>query len=119
MGKTVVLGASPNKLRFSNRAVKSLQRHNFEVVPIGIREGTIANIEILKGKPPLDHVHTVALYLNPENQKDYYKYILDLSPRRIIFNPGTVNPELMQLARENNIQPVIDCALIMLNSQRY
>lgn len=119
MAKTIVLGASPDPLRFSNKAVKSLIRHNHEVIPIGIREGRIAGKNIIIGKPVLDDIHTVALYLNPENQKEYYNYILKLSPRRVIFNPGTINGELIDLVKEHNIEPVVDCALIMLNNNKY
>lgn len=119
MAKTIVLGASPDPLRFSNKAVKSLIRHNHEVIPVGNREGRIAGRNIIIGQPELEDVHTVALYLNPENQKEYYNYIVNLSPRRIIFNPGTINEELINLAIENNIEPVVDCALIMLNNNKY
>ena len=114
MKKTLVIGASTNPLRFSHKMVKSLARHDFEAVPLGIRKGDIAGIEILTGKPELSDVHTVSLYLSPQRQKEYYDYIIGLKPKRIIFNPGTHNQELIDLAKENDIEPVIDCALIMI-----
>lgn len=119
MAKTIVLGASPDPIRFSNKAVKSLIRHNHEVIPIGNREGRIAGRNIIIGKPEFDDIHTVALYLNPENQKEYYNYIVKLSPRRVIFNPGTINEELIELIKKNSIEPVVDCTLIMLNNNKY
>lgn len=114
-----MLGASPNPRRFSYKAVKSLVRHNYPVVAVGFRPGMIGDIEILTGKPPLKNIHTIALYLGPERQKDMYDYILDLNPRRIIFNPGTENDELMGKARSQGIETVINCALIMLNTGNY
>jgi len=119
MAKTIVLGASPDPLRFSNKAVKSLIRHNHEVIPLGNRTGRIAGKDIIIGQPDFEDIHTVALYLNPENQKEYYNYIVKLSPRRVIFNPGTINEELIELVKKNNIEPVLDCALIMLNNNKY
>jgi uncharacterized protein len=117
--KTLVLGASPNPLRFSNKMVKSLIRQNIDVVPVGFRMGEIAGISILVGKPDIKNVHTVSLYIGSKRQPEYYKYIFSLKPKRIIFNPGTINEELMELAKENNIQVVTDCALVMVSSGKY
>jgi len=119
MKKTLVLGASPNPIRFSHKAVKSLVRHGHDVVPLGIREGDIMWQKIIIGKPKMDDIHTITLYLNPTRQKEYYEYILSLSPKRIIFNPGTENHELIEIAMKNNIEVSIACTLIMLNTNKY
>ena len=113
--KTVVLGASPNPLRFSYKMVKSLLRHEIDVVPVGFRKGTINEVDILIGQPKIQNVHTISLFLGSRHQPAFYDYILKLNPKRIIFNPGTYNPELYELARKNGIETVIDCALIMLS----
>ena len=75
--------------------------------------------KIIIGKPALEDIHTVTLYLNPKNQKEYYNYIIELAPKRIIFNPGTENQELIELAMKENIEVSIACTLIMLNSNKY
>ena len=119
MKKTLVLGASPNPLRFSNKMVKSLVRYKFDVVPVGFRMGEIAGIIILTGKPEVKNVHTISLYIGPKRQPEYYQYIFSLKPKRIIFNPGTINGELMALAKQKNIRVVTDCALVMVSSGKY
>lgn len=119
MKKTVVLGASPNPSRYSNRAVKRLVSNDFEAVPIGIRKGIIEGIDIITETPFVRNVHTITLYLNPERQKPYYDYILSLQPERIIFNPGTENPELMTLAKANNIEVEVACTLVLLAVGEY
>ncbi|MCB0587196.1 MAG: CoA-binding protein [Phaeodactylibacter sp.] len=119
MKKTLVLGASTNPIRYSNAAVRRLTQGGFEVIPIGLQEGDISGVHIQKGQPALEDIHTITLYLNPQRQKEYYDYILSLSPRRIIFNPGTENPELMQLAREKGIEVEIACTLVMLAVGQY
>jgi predicted CoA-binding protein len=116
---TLVLGASPNPLRFSNKMVKSLVRKKMEVIALGLRKGEIAGIKILTGKPELSDIHTVSLYIGPALQSPLYEYILSLRPKRIIFNPGTINIEFMNLAQENGIEVVTDCSLVMLNSGKY
>jgi len=119
MTKVMVLGASPNKRRFSYSCVKSLLRHGYEVIPIGKRSGDIDEVNILTSKPQIRNLDTITLYLNSENQKDYYDYILGLKPNRIIFNPGAENPELKTMAEDKDINVVEQCTLVMLNSGNF
>ncbi len=115
MKKTLVLGATPNPARYAYLAVMRLKQRGHEVVPLGIRDGNVEGIEIQKGKPSIEGVDTVTLYLNAERQREYYDYIFSLKPKRIIFNPGTENPELMKLANERGIETVEGCTLVMLS----
>ena len=117
--KTVVLGASPNPIRFSHKAVKSLLRHDVEVVAVGFRKGEIVEEEILVGHPRIDAVHTISIYIGSSRQEEYYDYILSLKPERVIFNPGTVNPEFMGRLKNEGIEPVNGCMLVMLNEGEY
>ena len=117
--KTLVLGASPNPARYSYLAVNKLHRYNHPVIGIGRRKGKAGDVEIDTEQKPIEDIDTITLYLNPQNQKQYYDYILSLKPKRIIFNPGTENEELIRKAKENNIQPVIACTLVMLSTGQY
>ncbi len=117
--KTIVIGASPNPTRFSFRAVKLLNSFGHDTIPIGIRKGFIDQTEILTGKPKVDSVHTVTLYIGMDKQSEYYEYILSLNPKRIIFNPGTENNELYNMAKSKGIETVENCTLVMLNSGIY
>lgn len=116
MSKVLVLGASPNNARFSYKCVRSLIRHEHEVVALGQRAGNIKETEIVAGKPELQEIDTVILYIGSKKQPEFYDYIIGLKPRRIIFNPGTYNKEFIDKAKENGIETIVDCALIMLNS---
>lgn len=117
--KTLVIGASTNPQRFSYLAIKSLVKHNIDVVAIGLKLGEVDGIQIMVGKPELTDIHTITLYLNAEHQRGYLDYLISLKPNRIIFNPGTENGELIKLARENKIDLVFDCTLVMLNNGSY
>ncbi len=113
---TLVLGASPKPERFSNEAVMELRKFNIPVIAVGKREANIGDIRIRTGMPhDIRKIHTITLYLSPKNQKEYYSYILSLNPSRIIFNPGTVNPELAGMAQNIGIKVVNECILVMLD----
>lgn len=117
--KTVVLGASDNPARYSYLAVNKLRAYNHPVVAIGKKEGKVADVDVIKEQPALSDVDTVTLYLNAQNQQQYYDYILSLHPKRIIFNPGAENEELEKLATENGIKPMEACTLVMLSTGQY
>lgn len=119
MKKTVVLGASPRPIRYSYTAVRQLASKGHETVPVGVRDGDIDGIKIIKGTPEVEHVHTITLYLSPPRQPQYYDYILGLNPKRLIFNPGTENLELIQMAKDKGIEVEVGCTLVMLSVGNY
>lgn len=119
MKKTLVLGASNNPARYSNMAIEKLVKYEHPVAAIGLRSGTVAGIEIITGKPALDDIHTVTMYISPKRQPQYYDYLLSLNPERIIFNPGTENPEFYKILDKNGVKVDPACTLVLLSSQQY
>lgn len=120
MKKTLVLGASPNPMRYAYAAVEQLSIRGHEVIPVGQRKGEVAGLPIINEAPAVEGVDTITLYLSPENQRPYYDYILHtVRPKRLIFNPGTENAELARKAREVGIEVEMACTLVMLAIQAY
>ena len=117
--KTLVLGATTNPARYSYLAVNKLRDEGHDVVAIGRRTGKVRDVEVVAEEKPIDNLDTVTLYLNANNQKPYYKYILGQKPKRIIFNPGAENDELEQLAKKNNIATQHACTLVLLSTHQY
>ena len=116
---TVVIGASPNTDRYSYKATISLQQHNHTVYPIGIRNGKINDLDIITNKPRIENIDTVTLYVGPDNQAAWFEYIFSLNPKRIIFNPGTENPEFEALAISKGIEVLDACTLVLLSINQY
>lgn len=117
--KTLVLGASDNPARYSNMAVDRLRANGYPVVAVGRKQTVVKDVMVETEISKADDIDTVTLYLNPENQKPYYDEILVLQPRRIIFNPGTENPELAEMAASKGIEAVEACTLVMLATGQY
>ena len=117
--KTLVMGASTNPGRYAYRAMKMLQRYGHPVVAVGKKEEDLDGLKIHKEHVQFDDLDTVTLYLNPMNQQQYYDYIVGLKPRRVIFNPGTENPALYSILKENNIEIEVACTLVMLSINQY
>ena len=117
--KSLVIGASENPARYANMAIRLLNKIGHEVVAIGKKSGIVDNVEIETNFPSYLNIDTITMYINAEQQKDYYNYILSLKPKRIIFNPGTENTELSKLAKENNIETEDACTLVLLQTNQY
>lgn len=113
---TLVIGASEKPERFSNMAIRKLVHYGHPVKAIGLREGNVSGVSFQTGFPDMEDIHTVTLYVGPARQPQYYPYLLGLKPKRIIFNPGTENIELMRMAEEQGIEVIPDCTLVMLDS---
>jgi uncharacterized protein len=117
--KTLVLGASDNPSRYSYLAVQRLRGHGHPVVAIGRKLTQVSDVIVEKEKKHFDDIDTITLYLNSLHQREYYDYIFSLHPKRIIFNPGAENEELVTLAKEKGIDTIEACTLVMLSTNQY
>lgn len=117
--KTLVLGASTKPDRYAFKAISMLVDKGHSVIAIGQQMGEVAGIKINTKTIPLKNIDTVTLYLNPIRQRDYYNYILETKPKRVVFNPGTENPEFYQLLKSNNIEVEVACTLVLLATNQY
>ena len=117
--KTLVLGASTNKVRYSYKAIHSLVDKSHQVVAIGAKEGIAFDIPIEKEQVAFQGIDTVTLYLNPQRQEAYYDYIVSLKPRRVIFNPGAENADLARRLQQTGVEALNACTLVMLKTNQF
>lgn len=116
---TLILGASESKIRYSNKAAERLLANDEKIIQVGKRPGEAYGEPIFTDWPIDTDIHTITLYLNPGHQKPWYNQIVDSKPQRVIFNPGTENPELVALLNENNIPFEYACTLVLLAFGQY
>ena len=117
--KTLVLGATTKPERYAFKAVNMLVDKGHSVLALGQNAGEVAGVKIQTKAIPLKNIDTVTLYLNPTRQRDYYNYIVEAKPKRVIFNPGTENPEFYQLLKLNDIRVEVACTLVLLATNQY
>lgn len=117
--KTLVIGASKNPERYSFKAINMLREYGHPVVAIGAGEGQVADVYFGKEKTEFPDINTVTLYLNPKRQSAYYDYIIKLQPERVIFNPGTENPEFENQLKNAGISTVEACTLVLLRTAQF
>lgn len=118
---TLIVGATTNSGRYAYLAAQSLHKHGVDFIPIGIKKGEVLGEEILdlKSMPKLENIHTITLYIGPQHQTEWMDYLISLKPERIIFNPGTENPEFISKAKAAGISVLPACTLVMLSTGQF
>jgi len=119
MEKTLIIGASSNPERYAYLAAERLLAHGYEIEMIGKRPDVIFDRMIDIEKKDFEDIDTVTLYISDKFQPEYYEYIISLNPRRVIFNPGTENPEFEELLIQNDIHVEEACTLVLLATTQY
>ena len=118
--RVIVLGASPKRERYSNQAVRLLVQYGHEVVPVNPAQSLIEGIPVASSLDEIDgRVDTVTLYLSPKHSSGIADALLRLKPGRVIFNPGTENPELKRRLVDNDIGVEDACTLVMLKTEQF
>lgn len=117
--RTLILGASNNPARYSYMAAHRLVNAGHEIIPVGIKKGEVAGSEISSSVEGIKDIHTVTLYLSPGNQMPYEDFLLQLKPKRVIFNPGTENPALMEKLIKEGVNAFEACNLVMLSTGQF
>jgi uncharacterized protein len=97
--KTLLVGATTNPSRYAFVAAKEILD--------------------LRAKPELKDIHTITLYIGPANQAEWIDYLIGLNPKRIIFNPGTENPDFFRKASNAGIEVLSACNLVMLSTGQF
>ncbi len=119
--RTVIIGATTNPSRYAYVAAGMLTEYKHEIIPIGIKKGEVNGTSILDicQRPPVSDVDTITLYIGPQHQPEHYDYLLRLKPKRVIFNPGTENPEFEKMVEESGAEALEACTLVLLRSGQY
>lgn len=120
MTKIIVLGASDKNKGYSYKALKLLKAKNFDVAGLHPKLKEIEGIPVFASlKEIQESIDTITLYISSEISSALEKDILDAKPKRVIFNPGAENPELMDKLDKANINTIEACTLVMLQTGQF
>jgi predicted CoA-binding protein len=115
-----VLGASAKPDRYSNQAVKLLSKNGYKVIPVHPSGVSVNGITTIKHLSEINvPIHTLCIYVNSSLSSSLKNEILKLSPKRIIFNPGTENGELEKICKDNNMLVEKACTLVLLKTNSF
>jgi hypothetical protein len=117
--RVLIYGASTNPDRYAFKALDLLVEKGHEVFLKGNKSGNVRGLTMQVGTNDFDHIHTVTLYVGPQNQQDLIQDLVQIKPERIIFNPGTENPLLYAEIEKLNIKVEEACTLVLLQTKQF
>lgn len=121
MRETVaILGASDDPGRFAHKSMLALAGHGHKVLPVNPWHDEIDGIECYQDLTACPgRIDTVTVYVRPSILKTLLKDIVNSNPNRVILNPGTEDPEIIEQLREAGIKVQTACTLVLLNTDRF
>ena len=120
METVAVVGASPLKDRYANKAMAMLADHGHTPVPVAPKYDTIEGRKVYPRLPDIpEEIDTVTMYVGVPRQEKIIEDILALTPRRVIFNPETENPKVYDRLKKAGIRVQEACTLVLLRTGQY
>jgi predicted CoA-binding protein len=121
MSKVVaVIGASSNRRKFGNRAVRAFQQQGYTVVPINPHEDEIEGLKAYRSV--LDVPGTVdmaSFYVHPEAAEQAMEEVARKGIAEVWLNPGAESDRLIAHAKALGIQPIVACSIIAIGENPY
>ncbi|HEY2152701.1 MAG TPA: CoA-binding protein [Vicinamibacterales bacterium] len=121
MSKVVaVVGASTNRHKFGNRAVRAYRDQGYTVIPINPHEteveGLKAYASVLDVPGPID---MASIYLQPSIGEQVIAEIARKGIPEVWINPGAESDELIARARALGLQPIVACSIVSIGQNPY
>jgi predicted CoA-binding protein len=121
MSKVVaVIGASNDRQKFGNRAVRAYHEQGYTVVPINPHE---AEIEGLKAYPSVldvpGPVDMASFYVPPEVGEQVIADVARKGVTEVWLNPGAESDALIARARELSLKPIVACSVVAIGRNPY
>jgi predicted CoA-binding protein len=115
-----VVGASNKPDRYSYKALRMLREKGHRPFPV---HPALKEVDGLPVSPSLraipEPVDTITIYLSARNQQPIAEELLNSTARRVIFNPGTENPELAEQLRQRGKHVLCACTLVLLTTNQF
>jgi predicted CoA-binding protein len=115
-----VLGASENPERYSNKAFHLLREYGHQAVPVNPRLQALEGEKVYENLLQIPFsIDTITMYLSSEKSSLLEKEILEKKPKRVIFNPGSENPDLQKKLKNHGIDVEEACTLVLLRTNQF
>lgn len=120
MNTVAILGASSHDWRYANKAQVLLTEKGYRVLPVSRDGHEVLGVAGFASLGAIaEPVDTVTVYVRPGIFDSLADDVLDLAPRRVIFNPGSESPASMKRLRDAGIRVVEACTLVLLRTGQF
>ncbi len=119
--KTVaVIGASNNRHKFGNRAVRAYVQQGFAVVPINPHETEIEGLKAYKSVLDVPgSIDMASFYVPPQVGEQVMDEIARKGIAEVWLNPGSESARVIARAKALHIQPIVACSIVAIGKNPY
>lgn len=115
-----ILGASDNPERYAHKALKALEANGHKVFLVSPNYTEIEGHKVMAKLGDIEGtIDTVTMYVGKKISSNLLSDILNLAPKRVIFNPGSENPELADALKNHGIVSEEACTLVLLKTNQF
>ena len=110
--KIAIIGASKDRKKFGNKAVRAYRQNDHVVFPVNPNEREIEGLKCYGTlmEVPLE-LDVVSVYLPPEIGIKVVDDIIQKGVKKVFLNPGSESEEIIEKLRENEIETVLACSI--------
>ena len=110
-----IIGASNNREKFGNKALRAYRDSGWTVFPVNEREQTIEGLEAYSKYTDIpEKVDRVSFYVPPSAGIRVIEDIAKKPPKELFFNPGSESKTLVARARVLGLDPIIECSIVAI-----
>ena len=109
-----VVGASTNRRKFGNKAVRAFRNAGYDVYPINLKEGEIEGLKAYRSLDdlPVDRLDSVTIYVPPEAVLGVLDQVARKGPGEVWLNPGTASREVVARAEALGLNAIQACSIL-------
>jgi predicted CoA-binding protein len=108
-----VIGASNDRSKYGNKAVRAYLRMGYKVYPVNPNEGTIEGLKAYGSILDIpEEVDRATLYVPPRVGMKVIEEIAKKGVKELYFNPGAESDELLEKARRLQLNPILACSIL-------
>ena len=115
MKTVVILGASNDRTKFGNKAVRAYQQEGYTVYPVNLKDAEVEGLPAYKSVRDVpSRPDVVSVYLPPIAT---FKALHDIAAKgcdELWLNPGTESDEVLEEAARLNLNVVQACSIVGL-----
>lgn len=110
-----VIGASRDRRKFGNKAVRAYLDSGYTVFPVNPREETVEGLKAYRSVEEIpEPVEIVSLYVAPAIGIRMLEAIAKMKPQEVWLNPGSESDELIEAAADLHLRTVVACSISAL-----
>ena len=110
-----VIGASRDRRKYGNKAVRAYVESGFTVYPVNSTEATIEGLKAYSSLDAItDPIDFVSLYVPPAVGLKLLPMIAARQPKELWLNPGTESDELIEMAADLHLRAIVACSIVAL-----